>query len=54
MFDEVSVVIPGASKEKQVIENVLASELPNITESQMKQVEEIYNKYFKNEIHNQW
>ena len=54
MFDEVSVVIPGASKEKQVIENVLASELPNITDSQMKQVEEIYNKYFKNEIHNQW
>lgn len=54
MFDEVSVVIPGASKEKQVIENVLASELPNITDSQMKQVEEIYNKYFKEEIHNQW
>lgn len=54
MFDAVSVVIPGASKESQVYDNVKASELPDITEKQMKQVEEIYNKYIRESVHSNW
>lgn len=54
MFDEVSVVIPGASKESQVIENIKASELPDITQEQMEKVEEIYNKYIRNSVHDNW
>lgn len=54
MFDEVSVVIPGASKEEQVLSNVSASELPDITKDQMKKVEEIYNKYIKESVHDNW
>ena len=54
MYDAVSVVIPGASNAKQVLSNVRAAELPAFTEAQMKGVEDIYNKYLKNEIHSQW
>lgn len=54
MFDAVSVVIPGASREEQVLANVKASELPDISEEQMKQVEEIYNKYIRASVHNNW
>ena len=54
MFDEVSVVIPGASKENQVLENIKAAELPDITPEQMKKVEEIYNKYIRDSVHNNW
>ena len=54
MHDEVSVVIPGASREEQVIENVKASELPDITFEQMKQVEEIYDKYIRDSVHDNW
>lgn len=54
MFDEVSVVIPGASREEQVLKNASVSELPDITEEQMKKVEEIYNKYIKESVHTNW
>lgn len=54
MFDEISVVIPGASKESQVLENIKASELPDITPEQMKKVEEIYNQYIRNSVHDNW
>ena len=54
MFDAVSVVIPGASREAQVIDNIKASELPDITDEQMRKVEEIYNKYIRSSVHENW
>lgn len=54
MHDEVSVVIPGASREEQVYSNVSASDLPDLTSEQMKAVEDIYNKYIKDSVHNNW
>ena len=54
MHDAVSVVIPGASKEEQVYLNLKAAELPDLTEEQMNRVEEIYNKYIKESVHNNW
>ena len=54
MFDAVSVVIPGASREAQVIDNIKASELPDITDEQMRKVEEVYNKYIRESVHNNW
>lgn len=41
MHDAVSVVIPGASREEQVYMNVKAAELDDLTDEQMKKVEEI-------------
>lgn len=54
MFPEVSTVIAGASRPEQVSDNVIASEIPALASSEMEQVEEIYNAYFREEIHAQW
>lgn len=54
MHPEVSVVIPGASKESQIRQNVLAEDVPALTEAQMKGVKDIYDKYLRAEIHPQW
>ena len=54
MHDEVSVVIPGASKCGQVYDNVRASELPALTQSQMEQVSAIYDRYIRDLVHSQW
>ncbi|MBU0997852.1 MAG: aldo/keto reductase [Firmicutes bacterium] len=54
MFDAVSTVIPGASKEAHVINNVLATNLPPLTQTQMNQVKEIYDKYIKVPVHSLW
>ncbi len=54
MHDAVSVVIPGASREEQVYSNLRALDIPDITEEQMKAVEDIYNKYIKESVHDNW
>lgn len=54
MHDEVSVVIPGASREEQVYSNVRAIDFPDLTKAEMQKVEEIYNKYLKDSVHNNW
>ena len=54
MFDEVSCVIPGASRIEQVDSNLASVDLPAFTNEQMKKVEDIYNKYFKADIHHLW
>lgn len=54
MYDAVSTIIPGASKPEHIINNAKASELPPLTKKQMKQVEEIYNQYIKDQVHQRW
>ena len=54
MQDAVSVVIPGASKTAQVVENVKAAELPALTDAQMAAVRRIYDEKLKDIIHPQW
>ncbi len=54
MHDAVSVVIPGASKEEQVYSNVRATDLPDLTQEQMDAVKEIYDKYIRSSVHNNW
>lgn len=54
MFDAISVVIPGASKAYQVESNIRASQLPDLSESQMQGVRDIYNKYLRESIHGCW
>jgi len=54
MHDAVSVVIPGASKEEQVYSNLRALDLPDLTEEQMKAVEDVYNKYIRESVHDNW
>ncbi len=54
MFDEVSTVIPGASRPAQVLENSHASQLPAISNLQMKAVKDVYEKYIKKDVHQLW
>ncbi|MFW9929584.1 MAG: aldo/keto reductase [Candidatus Thorarchaeota archaeon] len=54
MFDAVSTVIPGASREEQVLENVKTSSLPELSPTVMNQVSSIYDEFFRDEIHQLW
>ena len=54
MHPKVSVVIPGASKATQVLENVRAAELPPLTDTQKNAVTDIYNRCLRDLIHPQW
>ncbi len=54
MFEEVSVVIPGASRRELAEANVRASELPPLSDAQMKRVQEIYGEFIKPEVHQRW
>ncbi|TGE26626.1 aldo/keto reductase [Hymenobacter metallicola] len=54
MFDEVSCVIPGASKPSQLDSNLQAAELPAITAEQMQQVRAIYDERIRPLVHYTW
>ncbi|AWW29170.1 aldo/keto reductase [Echinicola strongylocentroti] len=54
MYDEVSTVIPGASKEEQVKANILAAGHPALSQEQMEAVKSIYDTYIKAEVHHLW
>lgn len=54
MFNEVSCVIPGASKPEQLLANIKASELPDLTQQEMNMVKSIYNKNIKPLVHQLW
>ena len=54
MHAAVSVVIPGASRAVQVLDNVKAAELPPLTDAQMQAVQRIYDQYLRAIIHPQW
>ena len=54
MYDAVSTIIPGASRPEQVTENIMASELPKLTEDQMEAVQKIYDEYIKDPVHYLW
>ncbi|WP_192348912.1 aldo/keto reductase [Algoriphagus sp. Y33] len=54
MYDEVSVVIPGASKTSQLEANVNAGQLPPLTKAQMDAVKNVYDNYIREEVHHLW
>ena len=54
MHPQVSTVIPGASRESQIRQNVIAQDLPELSAEQMDGVRRIYDKYLRADIHPQW
>ena len=54
MHPEVSVVIPGASRAAQVLDNVQAAGLPPLAEAQMRSVRQVYDRFLRDIIHPQW
>ena len=54
MNDNVSCIIPGASRVSQVEDNIKASDLPPLTDDQMNGVDEIYQRYIKKYVYDLW
>lgn len=54
MFDEVSCIIPGASRPEHIKMNANAGNLPKLTMEQMNAVKEIYNEHIKMPVHYLW
>lgn len=54
MFPEVSTVIPGASREEQLTSNLKAAQLPALSQEQMQGVQQVYDKYIRASVHQQW
>ncbi len=53
-FNEVSCIIPGASKVDHLISNLSVYELPALTSEQISAMNEIYAKYIRQEVHHLW
>lgn len=54
MYEEVSCVIPGASRPEQLHDNVQAAELPPLTAEQTEGVRKLYEELIKPEVHHFW
>ena len=54
MHEQVTVVIPGASNIEQVIENVKAADVEDLTTKQMDDITKLYNDYIKDSVENLW
>ena len=53
-FNEISCIIPGASKASHVLSNVSVIDLPNLTPEKIAAMNAIYEKYIKPEVHQLW
>lgn len=53
-FDEVSCVIPGASRKDQVTSNLEALDMQALTDEQIKQVQQLYETLIKPSVHHTW
>ncbi|MEY2916996.1 MAG: hypothetical protein RIS73_710 [Bacteroidota bacterium] len=53
-FDAVSCIIPGASTNKQVDSNLSAFDMPDFTAAQLQAVQEVYEKFIKQSVHQLW
>jgi len=51
---EVSCIIPGASKVEQVHSNLSTFDLPNFSFTQLKGMQDIYEKHIKAQVHHLW
>ncbi len=53
-FDAVTCTIPGAKTPKQAQENAAAADLPPLSETTMAKVRDVYDRYFRPQIHSRW
>lgn len=53
-YPEVSCIIPGASKEEQLLSNLSLYDLPKLSNEKVKKMNEIYEEYLKGKVHHKW
>lgn len=54
MNDQISVIIPGASKPYQIDSNMEASALPDISQDKLEAIKDIYEAEIKPHVHQLW
>jgi len=54
MHDAVTCAIPGAKRPSQIEENAAASELNDLTKSDMEKIKQIYDEYIRNSVYHLW
>ena len=54
MNNAVSCVIPGASRKEQLQSNLQTFNEPQLTEAQLKGVQELYDQYIRSDVHQLW
>jgi aryl-alcohol dehydrogenase-like predicted oxidoreductase len=54
MFEAVSTAIPGAKNEQQAADNAKASEFPPLDDETMVELQDIYEKYIREQVHQRW
>ncbi|MNL48257.1 Aldo/keto reductase family protein [compost metagenome] len=53
-FNEVSCIIPGASKTEHVLSNLSVYDTPKLTSEQISAMNKIYNDLIKPSVHQLW
>jgi aryl-alcohol dehydrogenase-like predicted oxidoreductase len=54
MFPEVTAAIPGAKNAQQAEQNLQAVTLPALSPAAMREVQRVYDHYFRREVHDRW
>lgn len=54
MHDQVSTIIPGASRPEQVESNISAADLPPLSQAQMEGIESLYDQKIAPLVHQRW
>lgn len=54
MFPDVTSAIPGAKNPQQAEDNVRAASLPPLSPAAMRQVQKVYDKYIRSQVHHRW
>jgi aryl-alcohol dehydrogenase-like predicted oxidoreductase len=54
MFREVTTAIPGARNPRQTEDNVLAADLPPLSDDAMRRVREVYDRSIRSLVHHRW
>ena len=54
MFNAITCVIPGAKRPSQAEDNVRAAEMPPLSDTVMQQVQAVYDRYIRAQVHPRW
>ncbi|WP_343697512.1 aldo/keto reductase [Flavobacterium sp.] len=53
-FNDISCIIPGASKESHVLSNLSVYDLPKLSAEKISEMNKIYDEYIKPSVHHLW
>ena len=53
-FNEVNCIIPGASKPEHLLSNLSVYDLEGLGKDQIKAMNQVYDKYIKDQVHHRW